>query len=177
MCGRTHTKKIPCIFLSSSIHSLTRRLTHMQTPKQIKAYPPTVAVAPQDDEGLDPSTSLYLQINGWPPNQLQPDWPHQLKARPKALLQTACWILYQSNDSPQKPRLCQLVFFFPLSFSLGLCHLSLFFFFFFNVNASNSFCLCSACVYERKGTCSRNESKMHERVIFLEEQKVNFNIL
>lgn len=130
MCGRTHTKKIPCIFLSSSIHSLTRRLTHMQTPKQIKAYPPTVAVAPQDDEGLDPSTSLYLQINGWPPNQPQPDWPHQLKARPKALLQTACWILYQSNDSPQKPRLCQLVFFFPLSFSLGLCHLSLFFFFF-----------------------------------------------
>lgn len=27
------------------------------------------------------STSLYLQINGWPPNQLEPDWPtaHSLK--------------------------------------------------------------------------------------------------
>ena len=83
---------------------------------------------------------------------------------------------------PRSPDSVSLfLFFFCFSFpsvflsrSLSLVCLSLSFFY---VNASNSFCLLLPVSYERKGTCSRNESKMHKRVIFLEELKVNFNIL
>lgn len=105
----THT--VVYIFLVTGVHTLT---THMQTPEQIKAYPPTVVIAPQDDEGLDPKYQL-ISADQWPTSQpatARLTNTAQLKAQPKALLQAACSILYQSNDSPQDPRLCQLVSFF-----------------------------------------------------------------
>lgn len=97
--------------------------THAQihSPEQIKAYPPTVVVGPQDDEGLDPKYQL-ISTDQWltsQPARARLTNTTQLKAQPKAALQAACWILYQSNDSPQKPL---SVRFFSLLLSLGLCH-------------------------------------------------------
>lgn len=150
--------------------------THAQihSPEQIKAYPPTVVVGPQDDEGLDPKYQL-ISTDQWltsQPARARLTNTTQLKAQPKAALQAACWILYQSNDSPQKPRLCQLVS--SLFFSVALSRSLSLLFFVVVVTASNYI---SACVNEGKAVCSGNESKAHKRAIFLEEQGVNFNIL
>lgn len=119
-------------------HTLTEK-----NPEQIKAYPHTV-VALQDHEGLDPKYQL-ISSDQWltsQPATARLTNTTQLKAQPKARLQAACWMLYQSNDSPQKPKLCQLVSsFFSLSFSRSL---SLLLFSFFFVTATNSvffFCL------------------------------------
>lgn len=122
--------------LHLSLNQCTHTHWHMQTPEQIKAYPPTVAGAPQDDEGSDPKVPAYIcrSMADLPTSYSQTDQHYQLKAQPKALLQAACWIIYRSNDSPQKPRLCQLIsLFFSLLLSLGLCH-SISFFFFFSLS-------------------------------------------
>lgn len=162
------TQTLACFSRPAHTHA------QIQTSEQIKAYPPTVVVDLQDDEGLDPKYQL-ISTDQWltsQPARARLTNTTQLKAQPKALLQAACWILYQSNDSPQKPRLCQLVSsLFSLLLSLGLCHYF--------------FCCCchclklyiSACVNEGKAVCFGNESKAHKRAIFLEEQGVNFNIL
>ncbi len=50
-------------------HWLTHTHMHAQTPKQIKAYPPTVVVALQDDEGLDPKYQL-ISADQWLTSQL-----------------------------------------------------------------------------------------------------------
>ena len=64
----------------------------MKTPEQIKAYPPTVVVGPQDDEGLTPKYQL-ISADQWLTSQTATARLTNttlLKAQPKALLQAAC---------------------------------------------------------------------------------------
>lgn len=69
------------------------------------------------------STSLYLQINGWPPNQLQPDWPTLRSSKPSqrhcSKLHAECYISLMIH--PRSPNSVSLsVLFFSLSRSLSL---------------------------------------------------------
>lgn len=73
-------------------HTYTDTQAQIQTPEQIKAYPPTVVVTLQDDEGLDPKYQL-ISADQWltsQPATARPTDTTQLKAQPKALLQAAC---------------------------------------------------------------------------------------
>ncbi len=64
MWTHTHTKSGLHLSLCQCTHTHWCACTHTQTPKQIKAYPPTVVVALQDDEGSDPKYQL-ISADQW----------------------------------------------------------------------------------------------------------------
>lgn len=95
--------------------------------------------------GLDPKYQL-LFADQWltsQPATARLTITPQLKAWPTAPLQAARWIFYQSNDSPQKLSLCQLVS-AALSGSLSM-------------RRTPYFCLC----LWRRGDCLGNERKQY----------------
>ena len=68
--------------LSLNLHTHTQTHTHKSRPlSRSRLIHPQWWQPCRMMKAWIQSTSLYLQINGWPPNQLQPDWPtpHSLK--------------------------------------------------------------------------------------------------